>query len=93
MTDFFAAPAVQASALIVILCVLIAIGYAVVSNFRNYDAEDEGSVDVALSKLQEMRLKGDISEEEFRTIQTTTRQQSDGLVNPCESPDGDSPKS
>ena len=75
MSDFFADPTVQASAAVLILCVPIAAGFYLVSSFRDYTAEDMGNADDALANLEEMHRKGDISDEEFRTIQATTHQQ------------------
>ena len=67
MPDFFTSPAVQAGA-----------GFYVMSIFRDYAAEDQETAAEHLLKLEEMHLKGDISEEEFRTIQATTHRQPHG---------------
>ena len=78
MPDFFTSPAVQAGAAVLVLCVLTAVGFYVVSIFRDYAAEDQETAAEHLLKLEEMHLKGDISEEEFRTIQATTHRQPHG---------------
>ena len=78
MTDFFAAPTVQAGIAVLVLCVLIAAAFYLVSSFRDYTAQDQESTSEALFKLEEMHRKGDISDEEFRTIKTRTHQQPDG---------------
>ena len=78
MPDFSTSPAVQAGGGVLVLCVLTAIGFYVVSIFRDYAAEDQETVAEHLLKLEEMHLKGDISEEEFRTIQATTHRQPHG---------------
>ena len=41
MPDFFTSPAVQAGAAVLVLCVLTAVGFYVVSIFRDYAAEDQ----------------------------------------------------
>jgi uncharacterized membrane protein len=78
MTDFFATPAVQVGIAVLILCILIAAAFYLVSSFRDYTAQDQESTPEALFKLEEMHRKGDISDEEFRTIQTRTHQQPEG---------------
>ena len=75
MQGVFADPTVRAVVGIVILCVLIAAGFYLVSIFRDYADEDRESSTEALAILQEMHLKGDISDEEFRTIEATTHRQ------------------
>jgi uncharacterized membrane protein len=75
MPDFFSTPTVQAGVALLVLCVLIAIAFYVVSIFRDYAADDQENAVEHLLKLEEMHLNGDISEEEFRTIQATTHRQ------------------
>ena len=75
MSDIFTSPTVQAGAGVVVLAVIIAAGFYLLSSFRDYAAEDKEPVDGALANLQEMHCKGDISDEEFRTIQATTHRQ------------------
>ena len=65
-------PTVQAVLGIVVLCVLIAAGFYLVSIFRDYAANDHQGTDDMLANLREMHLQGDISDEEFRTIQAKT---------------------
>jgi len=74
MTDFLATPTLQAGVAVVILAVLIAAAIYLVSSFRDYTAQDQESTSEALDSLAEMHRKGDISDEEFRTIKTTTHQ-------------------
>ncbi len=62
----------QAGVAIVVLCVLIAAGFYLVSIFRDYAAEDQETTFDVLANLEEMHRKGDISDEEFRTIRSTT---------------------
>lgn len=63
-----------------VLCILISAAFYIVASFRDYVADDQEITVGALSKLQEMHLKGDISEEEFRTIQARTQQRSAAAV-------------
>jgi uncharacterized membrane protein len=80
MTDFFAAPTVQAGIAVVILCVLIAAAFFLVSSYRDYTAQDQASTSEAVDNLEEMHRRGDISDAEFRTIKTRTQQQPDGSM-------------
>lgn len=59
----------------VILCVLVAAAVYLVASFRDYG--DEGTLDPhqTLANVDEMRARGDISEEEYRTIKASTRRQ------------------
>jgi uncharacterized membrane protein len=75
MSDFFTNPALQAGAGILVLGVMIAAAFYLLSSFRDYAAEDKEPIDGALANLQEMHRKGDISDEEFRTIEATTHRQ------------------
>lgn len=65
-------PTVQAVLGIMVLCVLIAAGFYLVSIFRDYAADDHRGTDDVLANLQDLHLRGDISDEEFRTIQAKT---------------------
>jgi len=78
MTDFFAIPGVQAGLDVLVLCLLIAAAFYLVSSFRDYTAQDQESTPEALFKLEEMHRKGDINDKEFRTIEARTHQQPDG---------------
>ncbi len=94
MSDLSTTTALQAGAGLLVLCVLIAGAFYLLSSFRDYAAEDKEDTEEVLSKLKEMHLKGDISDEEFRTIQATTHRQSAGSPVNDDSPDGEeSPKS
>ncbi len=72
MLEILNNPTVQAVLGIVVLCVLMAAGFYLVSIFRDYAANDHQGADDMLANLREMHLQGDISEEEFRTIQAKT---------------------
>ena len=70
MPDFFTTPTVQVAVAVLILCVLIAGAFCLLSILRDYTAEDHASTEDPLANLLEMHRKGDISDEEFRTIKT-----------------------
>ena len=91
MSDFFANPTVQAGAGIVVLGVMIAMAFYLLASFRDYAAEDKEPIDGALANLQEMHRKGDISDEEFRTIQATTHRLTGRSNVDHGSPSGDPP--
>ncbi|MEM1068508.1 MAG: hypothetical protein AAGG48_05095 [Planctomycetota bacterium] len=72
MQDFFGVPAVRTGLALLVLCVLIAAGFYLVSIFRDYADEDQQDPDELLANLREMHRKGDISDQEFRNIQAKT---------------------
>lgn len=69
MTELLSDPAVKAGLAVVVLLVVSAIALQMVLRFRDSAREDPDITAEALSNLEEMRLKGELSEEEFRTIQ------------------------
>ncbi|MCC9641735.1 hypothetical protein LOC71_05575 [Rhodopirellula sp. JC740] len=73
VTDVIAKPAVQAGIALVVLAILIALAFWVLARLRDYTTDDQLEAPELLANLEEMRRKGDISEEEFRTIQAATR--------------------
>ncbi|MFK8114129.1 MAG: hypothetical protein AB8B91_18145 [Rubripirellula sp.] len=75
MPEFLTTPTVQAGAAVLVLCVLIAAGFYLMASFRDYAAEDRETSEDVLVNLSEMHLKGDISDEEFRTIKSRTHRQ------------------
>lgn len=72
MLEILEMPTVQAVLAVLVLCVLIAGGFYLVSIFRDYAAGDREEETDVLANLREMHLRGDISDEEFRTIQAKT---------------------
>ena len=86
---------VQAGVAVLILCVLSAAGVYVVSIFRDYAAQDQESTDDLLANLQEMHREGDISDEEFRTIESRTHRPPVGpsTIDDSTSSDDSSPSS
>ncbi|TWU26717.1 hypothetical protein Pla52o_05700 [Novipirellula galeiformis] len=75
MPDIFLNTTVQAGLSLLILCILIAAAFYLVSSYRGYNANDRDTACDTLANLKEMHLRGDISEAEYRTIETTTRRQ------------------
>ena len=76
VTDFLTTSFYQAGFSLLILCVLLVVSVYVVAIFRDYAAEDREDTQKGIANLEEMHAKGDISDEEFRTIQSTTHQHS-----------------
>ncbi|MCM2373395.1 SHOCT domain-containing protein [Aporhodopirellula aestuarii] len=58
-----------------ILLIVIAIAFWLLGRLRDYTTQDHQLPSEGLVNLEEMLRKGDISEEEFRTIQSSTRSQ------------------
>jgi hypothetical protein len=69
-TDVWDMPWVRAVTGLVVLCILISVGFYIVSRYRDYAAKDRRRPHFDDSNLQEMLRRGDINEAEFRTIQT-----------------------
>lgn len=86
-------PAVKAGLALLILIIMSAAAFFLVSRLRDYTNRDWDSAPDGLLNLEEMRLKGDISEEEFRTIQAASRATDDGEAptTQSESPANDFP--
>jgi len=73
-------PAVKAGLALLILIILSATIFFLVARLRDYTNGDWDSTSAGLVNFEEMRLKGDISEEEFRTIQAASRESDEGLA-------------
>ena len=73
MTDLIANPTVQLGLAMTVLIVVIAVTFWVLGRLHDYTSQDQPQPFGGLSNLEEMRRKGDISEEEFRTIKASTR--------------------
>ena len=73
-------PAVKAGLALLILTILSAVAFFLVARLRDYTSGDRDLTDQGLLNFEEMRLKGDISEEEFRTIQAASRESDEGLA-------------
>ena len=68
MADLLNDPMVSAGAGLLVLCLLSACAFYIVSRFRDYAADDREDANELLANLREMHSKGDITDEEFRTI-------------------------
>ncbi|TWT83437.1 hypothetical protein CA13_49020 [Planctomycetes bacterium CA13] len=75
MTDFFSNPTIQAGLSVLVLCVLIAVAFSLVSKFRDYNANDRETASDTLANLREIHLRGDIDDQEYRMIEATTHRQ------------------
>jgi uncharacterized membrane protein len=86
---------VQLGVGLVVLGILIAAGFYLVSIFRDYAADDQEDTSSVLANLEEMHRKGDISDQEFRTIQARTHRPpvEPGSIDDSTSSDGSSPQS
>ena len=71
-------PAVKAGLALLIVIILSSAAFFLVARLRDYTNRDWDSTSDGLLNFEEMRLKGDISEEEFRTIQAASRDTDDG---------------
>ena len=69
-SNMWTMPWARAVIALVVLCIVIAVSFYVVSIFRDYAGHNRQSPYFADSNLQEMLRKGVISEAEFRTIQS-----------------------
>jgi uncharacterized membrane protein len=72
MPEFLNIPTVQAGIAVLVLCLLMTSGFWLLSIFRDYAAHDRLDPNDVLANLREMHSRGDISDEEFRTIQAKT---------------------
>ncbi|MEO1528808.1 MAG: hypothetical protein AAFX06_25595 [Planctomycetota bacterium] len=86
-------PTVKAGIAILVLIVLSAVAFFLVARLRDYTAQDWDSSSRGLSNFEEMRLKGDISDEEFRTIEAAAHARGDGSEDgESDSEDGNPPE-
>lgn len=93
MSDLINDPTIQAGLGVLVLCGLTAIAYWGVSKFRDYNAEDQDHTGELLANLKELHLSGEITDEEYRTInqvnQSCIAHSAGGEPEP---PDSDSPQ-
>lgn len=73
MTDMIAKPTVQIGLAMTILIVVIFAAIWLLGRLRDYTTQDSQEPLGGLSNLEEMFRKGDINEEEFRSIQASAR--------------------
>ena len=78
MPEILNSTVAQAALGLLILAVLVAVANYVLASYRDYTVEDQFDPADVLANLEEMHLKGDISEEEFRTIKARTHQHPEG---------------
>lgn len=74
-TDLWAAPTLQAVTGLLVLGILLAVAFNLVSRFRDYAAEDWHDQESVLPNFQEMLRRGEITAAEYRKIQS----RSDGV--------------
>ncbi|MEL6104501.1 MAG: hypothetical protein AAFU85_00630 [Planctomycetota bacterium] len=84
-------PTLKAGLAILVVIVLSAAAFFLVARLRDYTAKDWDSSSSGLSNFEEMRLKGDISEEEFRTIEAATHARVNGMDDAASGPDEGTP--
>ena len=92
MLDLMSDPSVKAGLAILVLIVLCSVAFFLVARLRDYTAQDWDSSSSGLSNFEEMRLKGDINEEEFRTIEAATHVRGNGNDADQRDPDEGSPE-
>lgn len=81
-TVLWTTPTVQAVCGLLILSVLIVLAFYFVSRYRDYAVEDWREPESVLPNFQEMLRRGDITEAEYRKIQT--RSDGDSVVEDSE---------
>ncbi|NND99804.1 MAG: hypothetical protein HKN47_20990 [Pirellulaceae bacterium] len=89
MPDFFDDPVVSVGVGLLVLSGLCAIAFYVVSNFRDYAVDDREDAKEMLANLREMHLKGDITDEEFRTIKAANHSHLHGATKNSDSNSSD----
>ena len=77
MLDLLSMPTVQVVLGVVVLCVLLASGFWLVSIFRDRATGDGSEAVDPMANFEEMYLEGDISEAEFRTIKASLARRHD----------------
>jgi hypothetical protein len=69
-TDLGTSPTLQAILGVLVLGILIAVAFYLVARFRDYAAGDRPQPDSLRSNFQEMLRRGEITEAEYRMIQS-----------------------
>lgn len=72
-TDFWADPKLQAVTWIVVLCITVAAVFYLMARFRDYAAKDGRDPLSAPLNFEEMLVRGDITEAEYRKIRSKSR--------------------
>ncbi len=73
MPDMIETPAMRAGLAMTILLVVITFAFWLLGRLRDYTTQDQHQGSEGLGNLEEMLRKGEISEAEFRTIQSSAR--------------------
>ena len=73
--EILESPAARAVLGVTVLAILTTIAYYVVTNYRDRIDQDIPGPEEHLDNFQEIHSQGDISDEEFRTIETVLEQQ------------------
>lgn len=91
MTDLLSDPTVRAGVAVLVLLVVATAAFFLVARLRDYTTQDWEEPQELLSNFEEMRLRGEITEEEFRTIQSASQSQVTGGLDTETASDADSP--
>ena len=91
MTDLLSDPTVRAGLAVLVLLVVASAALFLVARLRDYTNQDREEPQEMLSNFEEMRLRGEITEEEFRTIQSATQTHVVGGLDTKPADDADSP--
>ena len=70
MMDFLQSTKVQAVLMTALLAIMIVVGFYVVRRFRDFDGDDSPTANDLMTNFQDLRDRGDISEEEYRKLKT-----------------------
>ncbi len=84
--DFLSDPIVRAGAGLLVIGLMAATGFFLVARLRDYTTQDREEPPGMLANFEEMHREGDITEEEFRTIQSATQDQVRDPVSNSDSP-------
>jgi hypothetical protein len=70
MPEFFSDPLLRAALWFAVILALLALGAAIVRRWRGGSADDRPSSSELLTKFRDLRVRGTLSEDEYRTIKT-----------------------
>ena len=70
MPEFFSHPLLRAALWFAAIFALLALAVAVVRRWRGGSADDQPSSSELLTKFRDLRVRGTLSEDEYRTIKT-----------------------
>lgn len=76
MWDLLSQPTTQAALSVLALVVVCVVAYHGVLKLRDFNKDDISTDLNSLTKFEELRLEGEISESEFRSIQAAMKAQS-----------------